>query len=340
MREKSRETLAGGTAEAPRRAWGRFLEPRYLLAAVVVVLLVVASTGLLSAWQQRRTLQAAIQSEGQVLLDLLATTARRTLEANRLLEESIAQRLLDNAHLIDRLFARGPVARQRLASVAELNGLSRVEFLDAEGKVLEEVERPGWGPGGMMGHMMGRHGMGMMGRMMREQMRQGPMEGNREAMEQHHLRHRRRLLEPILQGKAREAMVGFGEERFWVGSEYGVSVKREAAPGIVLITAPAEYILTFRREIGLQRLIDELARNPLITEASLLGPDLTVVADAHPDRLGTSVEEPFYRKALAADGPSSREVEADSSRTLELARPLSLGENLIGLFRLGVSLQT
>lgn len=327
VRERTSEIPVGGETEVPRHTLGRILEPRYLAAAVALVLLVVVATGLLGAWQQRRTLQATIHSEGLVLLDLMVTSAHRNLEANRLLEESIAQRLLDNAHLIDRLFEKGPVNRERLAALVELNGLNRVEFLDEQGRLLEEVEPPAHGS------------MGMMGRMMRERMGQGPMEGGREAMAQHHLRHRRSLIDPILRGKAREAMVGFGEERFWLGSEYGVAVKREAAPGIVLITAPAEYILTFRKEIGLQRLIDDLARNPLITDAALVGPDLAVVVDSRPDRIGATLGEPFYRRALAAEGPTSRLVEAKDVRVLELARPLRLGQNLLGLFRLGVSLE-
>lgn len=317
--------------EARGSSWGRFMKPRYLAAAVALVLLVVATTGLLSAWQQRRLLQEALHGEGLVLLDLLATSAQRTLEANRLLEESIGQRLIDNAHLIDRLFAHGPVSEEGLASVMEANGLSKVELLDAKGQLVEEAETPARGSGMMMGPVMGGRGMGMMGR--------GPMQGHMEAMEQHHLRHRRMLLDPILQGKAREAMVGFGEERFWLGSEYGVAVKREAAPGIVLIMAPAEYILTFRSEIGVQRLIDELARNPLITEVSLLGPDLAVLSDSDSSKVGTSLEEPFYRQALASDAPRERLITAADYRELELVRPLKLGQNLLGLFRLGVSLK-
>lgn len=316
-------------AGASRPSLGRLLEPRYLAAAVALVLAVVAATGILSAWQQRRTLQESLHGEGLVLLDLLATSARRTLEANRLLEDSIAQRLIDNAHLIDRLSAGGSFGEKRLASLMEANGLSRVELLDAQGQLVEEAEVPG--PGRVMGPMMGRRGMGMMGR--------GQMQGHMEAMRQHHARHRRKLLDPILQGKAREAMVGFGEERFWLGSEYGVAVKREAAPGIVLIMAPAEYILTFRSEIGVQRLIDEIAKNPLITEASLLGPDLTVVSDSDPARVGKSLDEDFYRRALASDAPSERMVTTGDYGALELVRPLKLGRNLVGLFSVGVSLE-
>jgi signal transduction histidine kinase len=284
---------------------------------VGLVVLVAAAVGLVGAWQQSLALEASLQGQGRMLMDLLATSVRRTIEANRLLEESIARRLLDNARLIDRLFSKGPIRRAELEAVARRNGLSRVEILDPKGEMLASASSQT-----MMGQMMMGRGM-----------HHGPMHAR---MGQHH---RRMLLEPILRGKAREAMVGFGQKRFWLGGDYGVAVRRQAADGIVLITAPAEYILSFRREIGLQRLVDELARNPILERVVLLAPNLEVVADSRPDSVGRRLEDSFYREALGSGQEASRILKASGGRVLELARPVELASDVRGLLSLGVSLE-
>ena len=48
--------------------------------------------------------------------------------------------------------------------------------------------------------------------------------------------------------------------RFWEGSAFGVAVPAQSFPGVIVVHADAEYLLNFRKEIGLQSLIQDLVK--------------------------------------------------------------------------------
>src|SRR3970282_620039 len=48
------------------------------------------------------------------------------------------------------------------------------------------------------------------------------------------------------------------DRKFWEGSLFGVAVGARSFPGIIAVHAAADYILNFRKEIGVQRQIGEL----------------------------------------------------------------------------------
>jgi hypothetical protein len=71
----------------------------------------------------------------------------------------------------------------------------------------------------------------------------------------------RHFYTPLLQGQAQQVLEGFGEQRFWLGHQYGVAIRRQAGTDLIAITADAREILKLRQEMGLQRLLDDLATN-------------------------------------------------------------------------------
>ncbi|RMF84736.1 MAG: hypothetical protein D6736_18765 [Nitrospinota bacterium] len=163
-------------------------------------------------------------------------------------------------------------------------------------------------------------GMGMM----REMMRRMPS----------HMR--RHFYDPILRGKAQEAFTGFGEEKFWLGKKYGVAVRRATVPGVIVITADADYILNFRKEIGVQRLIEDLKSHPLITAVSLQDTDYTYIAHTDARRIGTREEDPFLRQSLESNTEQMRLLTLGEKQVLEVTRPFFFQGKKIGLFRVAL----
>jgi hypothetical protein len=246
------------------------------------------------------------------LADALETSGRNALLANQRLEEAIAQRLLDDARLLDRLLPHVPLSNQLLAELAAGNGLDRVEVLDAQGTILASsaIRLPA-----PMQEHLARHGMEMRGL--------PPM-----------LRH---WYEPLLRGQAQEALQGFGEQRFWLGRQYAVAIRRQEGAGMIAISADAGEILRFRQEVGLQRLLNDLASNPVVAYVSLQNPELTVVAHTDATHVGTTAEDAFLQQALRAPGPSLRTlVGEDGLPRLEVVRPFPLGDTAPGLLRVGI----
>jgi signal transduction histidine kinase len=147
----------------------------------------------------------------------------------------------------------------------------------------------------------------------------------------------RHFYAPLLQGQAQQVLEGFGEQRFWLGRQYGVAIRRQAGTGIIAITADAEEILKLRQEMGLERLLDDFATNPILAYVVLYDPALTVVAQTPSAQLKTTDADPVLRQALTEPGPRLRTVAAaDGSPVLEVVKPFHFGEASLGVLRVGL----
>lgn len=290
----------------------RLWSARYALAALLLLVGLVTGLGVMGAWLEARNVRQVSEDLALALADALETSGRNALLANQRLEEAIAQRLLDNARLVDRLFEQVPLSHQLLAELATRNGLDRIEVLDAQGTVLatSAIRMPA-----PMQEHLARHGMDKRGL--------PPM-----------LRH---WYEPLLRGEAQQALQGFGEQRFWLGRQYAVAIRRQGGRGIIAISADADEILRFRQEVGLQRLLNDLASNPRVAYVSLQDPELTIVAHTDAGQVGAMADDAFLQQALSAPHPLLRTlVGEDGLSLLEVVRPFPLGNTAPGLLRVGL----
>lgn len=295
-------------AEVRHRLW----QARYALAALLLLVSLVTGLGVLGAWLESRNVRQVSEDLALALTEALETSGRNALLANQRLEEAIAQRLLDNARLLDYLLQHVPLSNQLLAELAAHNGLDRIEVLDAQGTVLASSAITL--PAPMQEHLA-RHRMEMRGL--------PPM-----------LRH---WYEPLLRGQAQQVLQGFGEQRFWLGRQYAVAIRRQEGAGIIAISADAGAILRFRQEVGLQRLLNDLANNPMVAYVSLQNSELTIVAHTDAARVGATAEDAFLRQALSASRPSLRMLTGeDGLPLLEVIRRFPLGDTVLGLLRVGL----
>lgn len=129
--------------------------------------------------------------------------------------------------------------------------------------------------------------------------------------------------------------------RFWEGSAFGVAVPAQSFSGIIAVHADAEYLLNFRREIGVQHLIEDLGRQSGVAAVTLLDRDLTVLASSDPAAVGRREEDAFLRGALQAGTVSGRRhTRADGREVHEVVKPFALGAKHVGLVRLDLSTQS
>jgi signal transduction histidine kinase len=69
----------------------------------------------------------------------------------------------------------------------------------------------------------------------------------------------RHFYAPLLQGQAQQVLEGFGEQRFWLGRQYGVAIRRQAGTGIIAITAGLGLLVV--GGVGLQAVFRAQARH-------------------------------------------------------------------------------
>jgi len=304
----------------------RFLPP-YFLASIALLLILVA---LHTAWAARRTqreLLAQMEERGQALAEALEAASRAAIRGNALMEEMIAQRLLDNARLIDRLLLSPRFDPADLPRIAAMNRLRRVDLLDRSGAPLPvaalrpPMEAPGV-MGGMMRGMMTSPAPGEGGE--RDHPPMGMfMWGGRWGMHE---------------GAARPVPPAIEDRKFWEGSLFGVAVGARAFPGIIAVHADAEFVLDFRKEVGVEAQLQELARRSGIASLALLDRNLTVLAHSDPAGVGRREDDATARAALETGRSASRLVEDGAgARLFEVLHPVAVAGAPPALLRIRLS---
>ncbi len=326
-----------------------------LLATVLLLIVLLGSYTLIESRRLERNLSRELEDRALALIGILEASSKNAIGSNALLEEAVSQRLLDNARFVDFLVARSPRPQELIQRVAAENRLAKVELLDPEGRPITlpraeaalppggrapgapespgrpgEPLTPGWTPGQRMRMMMGR----MMGPQAGSESR--PPEGRSAPAMPFMWGHRwwgapqgdpARLFPSLPKGaKVR---------RFWEGSGFGVAVPAQSFRGIIAVHADAEYLLNFRREIGVEPLIEELGRQSGVASVALLDGGLTVLASSNPSEVGRREDDPFLRAAWQTGGVRGRSHRlADGRQVYQVVKPFTLADKQAGLVRL------
>jgi signal transduction histidine kinase len=298
---------------------------RYFAAAGLLLMALVGLSTWWTARSVRQELTQQLEERARAVAETLEIASANALRANALMERMIAERLLDNARLVDRwLLERGPDP-VLLAELTAMNRLRRIELLDLDGRPwTPPPPRPG-----MMGMMRGmmRHHHGPPG---------GGAVPDGPPMMMYMWGRRWTPPEP---GPAPPPAVA--SRQFWQGSVFGVAVQARSFPGILAVHADAGFVLNFVREIGVERQMAELARHPgiafIVLEDGagrvLARAGISATALPRPGEATTGSPAPLAGSAA----PSPREDAPQPAAVLELTRPLPLPGGASGLLRVGLS---
>jgi signal transduction histidine kinase len=269
---------------------------RYFVASIALLVAVVGVYAVTTARRTQAELTAQREQQAFAIADAVNAASLNAVRSNALVERMIAERLFDNARLVDVLVAR-PVLPDTLRTVAEKNGLRRIDLLDLDGKPWTPPAPGFMAPGVLAGERPMRPFMwGPRWQHMHDPAGEPP------------------------------AAVTVKDRKFWDGSVFGVAIGATSFRGVIAVHADAGYVLNFRREIGVDRLLADIARQAGVTRLSVVGEDLTVLADADPARIG-------QRAAATAVAGATRVVDG----TFEVVRPLTLDGGRNGHLVIGFS---
>lgn len=333
-----------------------------LLATVLLLILLLGGYAVMESQRLQKNLARELEERALTLIGVLEASSRNAVATQTMLEDLVGQRLLDNARFVD-FIARMPRAQELIQRVVAENRLAKVELLDRQGQAasLPELEMTGPSPWGG-GRGFGGPGRGAPtaregevgpnplrpgpphGPMMRGMI--GPPEGWRPPAAQSD----RPAGMPFMWGRRWGGLRGDPAQlfptlpkdakvrRFWEGSAFGVAVPAQSFAGVIVVHADAEYLLNFRREIGLQPLIQGLSKQPGIVEVSLLDREFTVVASSDASTVERKEQNAFLRDTLSAGIARSRRQSCGADcEVLEVVKPFTLERQQVGLIRLGLA---
>jgi two-component system, NtrC family, sensor histidine kinase HydH len=291
--------------------------PRYFVASVLLLATLTALFAVSVARRTQQELSRQLEGKGLALADALETSSRNAILGNQLIEEMIAQRLLDNARLIDRLLLSRPFEPAWLDEIRAMNRLTRVELLDRDGRPYSPPPPPVHPMMGMMGRPPGADG------------------GSEQRHAMMMYMWGRRWAPPFAEGNIPPVI---RDRRFWQGSLFGVAVGARSFPGIIAVHADAAYVLDFRQEIGVQHQVEEMARQPDIDSIALIDEALTVVAHSRPERVGQQDGDEQIREAVTSGRTVARLVRREGlDPVYEIVKPLRLDKARPGALRIALS---
>ena len=298
---------------------------RYFLTSVLLLLLLVSLYVLSESRRLQSELLRQTEAKGLALAEAMESSAKNAILGNSLIEKIVSQRLLDNARLIDRLLLTGAIDPNFLQEISAMNRLQKIELLDQEGEPWIFPAPPEI-PLGM------REMMAEMHRMHRE-----PIQPRQQMMI--YMWGRRWVLPGEESQLTSAPPPHITEERFRQGSVFGVAIGARSIPGVIVVHANADYILNFKKEIGVQRQIEDLGRQPDIAHVALLDQDFTIVAHTNPALIGQQERDDFVLTAQVNGPTHTKIVGVNGNRIYQLVKPISLHDSPLGFLKIGLSLE-
>jgi signal transduction histidine kinase len=299
----------------------RFIVPRHFVFSVFLLLALIAGYIFSEARRLQQELLRQTEAKGAALVEAMETNIRSSILGNSLLEDLISQRLIDNARLIDQLLRFPPVDQKFIQEVAAANGLKKIDLLDLKGQPLGPV---------LPAQQRKKEMMARMGRFHPE-----------ESFEQRHTMMTfmwgRRWRLPQQRG---EPLPSVTERKFWEGSVFGVAIGANSFPGIIAVHANADYILNFRKEIDVQRQIDELGRQSDIEHIALLDTNSKILAHTDSRLINQTQKNPLVAEAKSSPRALGRVVrQTDGARHYDIVKTINVNGSPMGFLEIGLSLK-
>ena len=130
-------------------------------------------------------------------------------------------------------------------------------------------------------------------------------------------------------------------KKFWEGSVFGVAIGARSFPGIIAVHANADYIVNFRKQIAVQKHIEELGRQSDIEHIALVDNDFKVLAHTDPQTSIVDKTTRFLSRSKSNQGIGRKIVEQpDGSRHFDVVKAVRVNGATLGFLEIGLSLKS
>ena len=276
--------------------------------AIISITLLIAAVMLVSSYielnQSKKEIFQLLYEHSSTLLESVIQSSKNTLNSSYEIEDLIADRLLDNARMIKRLDAEKSLSKNELIRIANENNLYRINIFDSKGdRILSNrVPEPG--------HIHGEEAV-----------------------------NRFEELEPVLIGDVDELIIGLKTAEFAEEERFAVAVARSNHKGAIVVNMDAKDFLEFRKKIGIGVILQQMSRHHGI-EYIILQDSIGVIAASEKiDTVEAINDSDFLIPALSSDSVFSRTTNHKGHEVYEVTKRFSLDDEIIGIYRLGVSLE-
>ncbi|MBE0551204.1 MAG: PAS domain S-box protein, partial [Ignavibacterium sp.] len=280
------------------------LSPKAIISITLLIATVMIISSYIELNQSKKEIFQLLYEHSSTLLESLIQSSKNTLNSSYEIEDLVADRLLDNARIIKRLDAVKSLSKDELIRVANENNLYRINIFNSKGdRVLtNRIPEPG--------HIHG--------------------EENINRFEE---------LETILNGEIDELIIGLKNAEFSDEERFAVAVARSNRKGAIVVNMDAQDFLEFRKKIGIGVILQQMSKHHGVEYIILQDTIGILAASEKIDTVEAINDSDFLIPALASDSVFSRTTNHIGHEVYEVTKRFLLDDEIIGLYRLGVSLE-
>ena len=197
------------------------LKPKFMVIVTLSLAVILVLSAVIELGQIKKEILHIMSDEATSLIESIAVSSENATLAYSVLEDQVTERLLNNAKMIAQLDSLSSLSKNILVKTANENHLYRINLFDDNGNKI-----------------LGSH--------------------DSVHTDLPELHQPKQFIQPILDGREKEIVIGFKESRHGIGKRYAVAVRRSKG-GAVVVNIDAQEMLRLRKEIGVGRLINDIA---------------------------------------------------------------------------------
>ncbi|MBK7105616.1 MAG: ATP-binding protein [Ignavibacteriae bacterium] len=277
------------------------LQPKSFILIFIAVAILVITSALFEFHQSKKELYDLMAEQSHSLLETTLAASTNALLSYESIDSELKNRLLNNANLIKLLLDKNQINNEILKRIADQNKIYRINIFDKSGKKLFTNHNP----------------------------IHTDLEPKFEPKE---------ILSPIFNGLIDTLFLGVKQARFESGYRFAIAVAAKNRSAIVL-NLDAEEILNFRKQIGFGSLLKKLTANKNLVYAVLQNSNDVLAASGNISNLENIEDSDFLNKSLIDSTFAWRTIDLDSLQIFEAVHPFAHNNRIVGLFRLGISLE-
>jgi len=278
-----------------------FIQPKNLILIFIVTALIIISSVIIELNQSKKEMLELMQTQSQTLLESMIISGKNALLSYDKIEEETKTRLLNNAGMIKILYQKKLISNSLLESIATKNNLLRINIFSKTGNKIYSSHKE-----------------------IHSQLeeKENPID----------------YLWPIFDEETDTLIIGIKPSRFGDDKRYAVAIS-SGDGGAIVLNVDAAQLLEFRKEVGFGVLLKGVSENEQIEYVALQDEDGIIAASGRLDDLEPVDSSAFLQKGLESETYMWRIAVVDSINVFEAIHPFEYKDDLIGIFRIGLSLE-
>ena len=277
------------------------IQPKFLILIFLIVASLVISSAIYELNQSKKEMYELMAEQSHSLLETTLTASKNALLSYEEIDNEIKNRLLTNANIVRLLYEENLITNKLLEKIAIQNNFHRIKIFNRFGKKIF----------------------------------QSHTEQYSQTLEQEQAL---KVLSPIFNGETKVLILGINKPPYQNEYKYTIALSTKDKNAIVL-NIDAEELLEFRKKIGFGILLKKVTLNKGIIYAALQDSSGILAASGNVQLLENIYESPFLQKSLSDSSFVWRTANFDSVDVFEAVHPFTYKNNVVGLFRLGLSLE-